>query len=60
MNAQTELERDEINKELKALYAGLSVDDQKIFNEELKSFLMSEYANISNSYDGVKDIKDEE
>ena len=59
MNAKDEAEREEINRELKQLYASLSDEEQKVFNEELKVFLVSEYGNISNSYESVKDVGSE-
>jgi short-subunit dehydrogenase involved in D-alanine esterification of teichoic acids len=47
MNAATEQEKQEINQELKDLYANLNDEDKKVFNEELQSFLIKEYAAIN-------------
>ncbi|ADQ16518.1 hypothetical protein [Leadbetterella byssophila] len=47
MNAATEQEKQEINQELKDLYASLNDEDKKVFNEELQSFLIKEYAAIN-------------
>ncbi|UBM60375.1 hypothetical protein LAG90_06915 [Marinilongibacter aquaticus] len=54
MNAASEAEKAEINKELKAYYASLPDDEKKAFNEELQSFLIKEMAAIKSVYDGVK------
>jgi hypothetical protein len=47
MNAASEEEKAAINAELKVLYEGLSEEDKKVFNEELQSFLVKEYAAIN-------------
>ncbi|MBI3233417.1 MAG: hypothetical protein HYZ42_05145 [Bacteroidetes bacterium] len=59
MNAATAEEKAAINQELKDLYAGLSEEDQKIFNDELQHFMIHEFANLSNSFESVKDTKAE-
>ena len=56
MNAASEVEKAEINKELKEYYASLSEEDQVIFNEELQSFLIKEMANIKSVYDGASGV----
>ena len=53
MNAISEAEKSEINKELKEYYAGLNDADKVIFNEELQSFLIKEMASIKSVYDGA-------
>lgn len=47
MNAASEEEKANINAELKALYEGLTEEEKKVFNEELQSFLVKEYAAIN-------------
>ncbi|MCA0363729.1 MAG: hypothetical protein U0V04_15035 [Spirosomataceae bacterium] len=54
MNASSEEEKIAINKELKDFYASLPADEQKIFNEELQSFLIKEMAAIKSVYDASK------
>ena len=54
MNASSEDEKVAINKELKDFYASLPADEQKIFNEELQSFLIKEMAAIKSVYDASK------
>ncbi|MCR9063824.1 MAG: hypothetical protein NXI00_07650 [Cytophagales bacterium] len=54
MNASSEEEKAEINKELKEFYEQLPEDQKAAFNEELQSFLIKEMANIKSVYDGVK------
>jgi hypothetical protein len=56
MNAASEAEKAQINKELKEYYAGLNDVDQVIFNEELQSFLIKEMANIKSVYDGASGV----
>ena len=56
MNAASEVEKAEINKELKEYYSSLSEEDQVIFNEELQSFLIKEMANIKSVYDGASGV----
>lgn len=53
MNAATEEEKNKINQELKDLYLSLTDDAKAKFNEELSTFLVSEYASISSLYQGV-------
>ncbi len=53
MNAASEAEKAEINRELKELYETLDEASQKIFNEELQAFLLKEYAAINSMYTGI-------
>jgi hypothetical protein len=53
MNASSEVEKSEINKELKDYYNSLEEADKLVFNEELQSFLIKEMANIKSVYDGA-------
>jgi hypothetical protein len=53
MNASTQEEKDKINQELKDVYASLDIEARKIFNEQLQTFLMKEYAAISSLYQGA-------
>jgi hypothetical protein len=53
MNASSEAEKLEINKELKDYYNALDESDKAIFNEELQSFLIKEMASIKSVYDGA-------
>lgn len=53
MNAGSEAEKSEINKELKEYYNSLEEADKLVFNEELQSFLIKEMANIKSVYDGA-------
>ena len=55
MNASTEEEKASINQELKDLYATLSEEDQKDFNEQLQTFLVKEMAAINSMYSSTKD-----
>lgn len=54
INAHSEEERAAINQELKDLYASLSPDDQKEFNEQLQNFLVREMGRLKSDYDSVK------
>ena len=56
MNAASDSERAEINKELKDLYAALSEDHQKVFNEELQQFLTGAVSRIKSDYESVKGL----
>ena len=53
MNAGSEQERGSINQELKDLYASLSEEDKKDFNEQLQKFLTKETARIKSDYESV-------
>jgi len=53
MNAATEAEKAEINRELKDMYEALDDESKKIFNEELQAFLIREYAAINSMYTGI-------
>lgn len=47
-------ERAALNQELKALYASLSEDDQKTFNEQLQAFLVKEMGRLKTDYEAIK------
>ncbi|MCD8539547.1 MAG: hypothetical protein LRY55_07090 [Leadbetterella sp.] len=53
MNATSETEKAQINRELKELYETLDDESKKIFNEELQAFLLKEYAAINSMYTGI-------
>lgn len=53
MNASSEAEKAQINRELKDLYETLDDASKKIFNEELQAFLLKEYAAINSMYTGI-------
>lgn len=53
MNASSEEEKAKINQELKDVYASLDEEAQKVFNEQLQSFLVKEYAAINSLYQGA-------
>lgn len=54
MNANTETEKAAINKELKTYYESLSAAEKDVFNEELQTFLIKEYANLKSLHDSMK------
>lgn len=54
MNAATESEKAAINQELKDIYDTLNEEQKIVFNQELKVFLMKEYATITSVYEGIK------
>ncbi|KAA6440803.1 hypothetical protein FEM33_06435 [Dyadobacter flavalbus] len=56
MNAGSDQERAAINQELKDLYASLSEDDKKIFNEQLQTFLTKEVSRIKSDYESVQGL----
>jgi hypothetical protein len=56
MNAGSDQERAAINQELKDLYASLSEDDKKIFNEQLQKFLTKEVSRIKSDYESVQGL----
>lgn len=47
-------ERAALNEELKDLYASLSAEDQKTFNEQLQTFLIREMGRLRTDYEAVK------
>ncbi|REA59349.1 hypothetical protein DSL64_18120 [Dyadobacter luteus] len=53
MNAGSELERAEINQELKDLYSSLSEEDKEAFNIQLQKFLATEVGRIKSDYESV-------
>jgi uncharacterized protein (UPF0297 family) len=53
MNASSEEEKAKINQELKDVYASLDEEAQKVFNEQLQTFLVKEYAAINSLYQGA-------
>ncbi len=53
MNAPSEAEKAQINRELKDLYETLDEEAKKIFNEELQAFLLKEYTAINSMYTGI-------
>lgn len=52
-NAATGEERAAINQELKDLYASLSEEDKKDFNEQLQKFLAAEQARLKSDLKAV-------
>lgn len=54
INARDEAEKAAINQELKDLYDSLSETDQKVFNEELQKFLVSQYKALGDEYEALK------
>lgn len=54
INAADDAERAAINQELKDLYAALSDDEKKSFNEQLQTFLTKEMGRIKSDYELVK------
>lgn len=55
MNAKSEEEKQAINQELKDLYDSLGEDEKRLFNEELQSFLVTEYSKLKSMSEGLKD-----
>ncbi|WP_337040600.1 hypothetical protein [Emticicia sp. 17c] len=55
MNASSEAEKAAINLELKDLYASLSEEDKKDFNEQLQTFLIKEVASIKSFYQAAQE-----
>ena len=53
MNAASEEEKAQINKELKELYETLDPESKKEFNVELQKFLLKEYSAINSMYTGI-------
>ena len=53
MNAENEQEKAAINQELKIFMKHFRQKKKLFFNEELQTFLMKEYKNISDSYGAV-------
>jgi uncharacterized membrane protein len=54
INAETAEERATINQELKDLYATLSPEEQRAFNEGLQSFLAKEMGRLGSDYQAIK------
>lgn len=54
INAANDAERAAINQELKDLYASLSDDEKKKFNQQLQAFLAKETGRIKSDYESVK------
>ena len=55
-NAASGEERAAINQELKELYASLSGEDQKDFNEQLQTFLATERARLKSDMEAIKGL----
>ncbi|WP_229252943.1 hypothetical protein [Dyadobacter helix] len=56
MNAGTNEERAAINQELKDLYAALSEENKKLFNEQLQHFLTKEVSRIKSDYESISGL----
>jgi hypothetical protein len=56
INAASDEERAAINQELKDLYASLSEEDKKDFNEQLQKFMITEMARLSNDYEAIRSM----
>lgn len=56
INAASEEERAAINQELKDLYASLSEEDKKDFNEQLQKFMVTEMSRLSNDYEAIRSM----
>jgi hypothetical protein len=54
INAATDLERANINQELKNLYAGLSETEKIAFNNQLQTFLTKEVGRLGSDYESIK------
>lgn len=54
INAASGEERAAINQELKDLYASLSEEDQKDFNEQLQRFLATERARLKSDLESMR------
>ena len=54
INAASGEERAAINQELKDLYASLSEEDQKDFNEQLQKFIAAERVRLKSDMEAVK------
>jgi hypothetical protein len=55
INAADDAERAAINQDLKDLYATLPDEQKKVFNEELQTFLMSQYKKLGTDYEAIKE-----
>lgn len=55
-NAASGEERAAINQELKDLYASLSEEDQKNFNEQLQKFLAAERARLKSDLEAIRGL----
>ena len=56
INAASGEERAAINRELKALYASLSVEDQQDFNEQLQKFMATERARLKSDLEAIRGL----
>lgn len=54
IHAATAGERAAINQELKDLYASLSEEDKKAFNEQLQTFLVKEMGRLKTDYEAIE------
>jgi hypothetical protein len=54
INAVSDEERAAINQELKDLYASLSEEDKKEFNEQLQAFMITEMSRLSSDYEAIR------
>lgn len=55
-NAASGEERAAINQELKDLYASLSDEEQKDFNEQLQKFLAAERTRLKSDLEAIKGL----
>ena len=56
MNAGSDEERAAINQELKDVYAALSEEEKKLFNEQLQYFLTKEVSRIKSDYESINGL----
>lgn len=56
INAASEEERAAINQELKDLYASLSEEEKKEFNDQLQTFMITEMARLSSDYEATRSM----
>ncbi|MBU1820939.1 MAG: hypothetical protein KKG00_05425 [Bacteroidetes bacterium] len=56
INAASDEERAAINQELKDLYASLSEEDKKAFNEQLQKFLSTEVGRLKSDYEAIRGL----
>jgi hypothetical protein len=55
-NAASGEERAAVNQELKDLYASLSEEDQKNFNEQLQKFLAAERTRLKSDLEAIRGL----
>ncbi|MCU0341246.1 MAG: hypothetical protein MUE30_15310 [Spirosomaceae bacterium] len=55
INANSEAEKAAINQELKDLYETLNETEKVAFNEQLQTFLVSQYKSLATDYNALKD-----